>query len=1377
MSKRGTAKPGTGASSLTDRWEFWVDVGGTFTDCLARCPGGSITTYKLLSSGKIKGRVGPGSSGSAIVDPARARDPRRFFEGYTLVLYGADGDREIKPEKVKGQWGNMGQEQEQGALAQVEVAGFDNGSGTLWLSRELSFEPEVGMRYELYSGEEAPLTGVRWLLGLRLEQEMGPVTVRMGTTRGTNALLEKQGARAAFVTTRGFGGILEIAYQDRPDLFALQVQKSAPLYLEAVELDERIDSQGNVLVPLQEEAVEVELLRLLEQGIDTLAVCLLNAYTNGSHEDKVDRVARRLGFNHVSRSAEVVPLQRIVARGETTMVDAYLTPVIRDYIKQIRSGLPEAGLKLMTNTGGLVAAEAFSGKDSILSGPAGGVVGYSRVARDAGFPQAIGFDMGGTSTDVSRFHGDFDLRFEMEIDDPESRGGIRLVSPMLWIETVAAGGGSICRFDGQLPRVGPRSAGADPGPACYGRGGPLTVTDINLFLGRVLPDYFAFPLTVEAVEDRLDEIIARMNALGAFYSREELAEGFFQIANSTIAAAIKKISVARGYDVRDYVLVAFGGAGPQHACPIARELGIGRILLHPYGSILSAYGMGMADVKKYSQRPVGKRYNKETLQDLESLFQEMEQKLNKEVRAEGVPEQRILAPRRMLDLRYRGQESTLTITCPADGDYRQAFEAQHRQQYGFIYPDRGLEIHAARVEVVGETEKPGQVAAELEEKEPPTQGKSLFYAHGGWCEAKMYSRTDLRPGHRISGPAIVIEQGSTLVVDPGWNGEVTPLNNILLTDMEGCDEAVKEEKSHLCQEKAGSSEGLSAGEKGVCLQQERKNPSGHQGHHGDQDRKRDQQQGRGVDLVTLELFNNTFSSIAGQMGATLQKTALSTNVKERLDFSCAVFTAGGDLVANAPHIPVHLGAMPASVQYLIESFPRMQPGQVYITNDPFHGGSHLPDVTVVTPVYDSTGERLLFFTANRAHHAEIGGVTPGSMPPFARSLAEEGVLIQAFPFVSADRASEERLKALLLGARHPTRAIKDNLADIYAQVAANQTGAARLLELVQNYGLEQVVEYMGHIQDAAERMMGSALARIHPGEYSFQDYLDDGSSLAVKIQVVHYREKGMLQGRAVVDFHGTGPVVKSSLNANRAIVTSAVLYSFRCLMEEDVPLNAGILRPITIILPENCLLNPPISDDPEKCPAVSGGNVETSQRVVDIVFGALQVAAASQGTMNNLSFGRKSAAGRPGLSYYETIGGGAGAGEGFSGASAVHTHMTNTRITDPEVLEARYPVRVRRFAIREQSGGNGAFRGGDGIIREIIFLESLEVSLLTGRRNTAPYGLIGGEPGKSGKNLLVRKDGSREELEWAAVFTAFPGDILVIETPGGGGFGRAGKVK
>jgi len=1256
------------------------------------------------------GAAWTGSSRCCIVDRGRSGDPERFFKGYTLSL--------LRPAAGAGA-------SRMEILERVLVESFERSEGRLFLSRPLSVDPEEGMFYELSSGEEAPVTGIRWLKGLRLEETVGAVEVRLGTTRGTNALLERRGAAVAFVTTAGFGDMLEIGYQDRPRLFDLRIKKPSRLYREVVELNERTGSRGEILVSLDEDEVYDKLAPLLERGIQSLAVCLLNSHLNGKHEEMVAEAARRLGFRHVSYSAALMPLQKIVARSETTVIDAYLTPVVRDYVQELRSSLPVARIKIMTSAGGLVDASSFVGKDSILSGPAGGVVGFAHAAEQAGFPRAIGFDMGGTSTDVSRYDGDYEHRFEMEIQDPASDGGVHLVSPMLWIETVAAGGGSVCWFDGQLPRVGPHSAGADPGPACYGRGGPLTVTDVNLFLGRVLAEHFAFPLDVDAVADRLDEIAARVESSGKRYTREELAAGFARIANSRVAAAIRKISLARGYDPREYALAAFGGAGAQHACAVAGELGIKRVLLHPYGSILSAFGIGMADVKRFYSQAVGRPYDKRELQLLEPLFKRMEAGLVEEVSAEGVPPERMETPRRMLEMRYAGQEWTLTVSRPADGDYRRAFEEQHQKRYGFLYPDRPLEIHAARVEITGKTVKPEPVPGEVYRRRPLAAVKTRIYAGNDWCEAAVFYRHELSPGDLLEGPAVIVDAGTTIVVDPGWEAEISAINNIILRDRPG-----------------ETAAGESAGEE--------------------------------LDLITLELFNNAFSAIAEQMGATLQKTALSTNVKERLDFSCAVFSAEGELVANAPHIPVHLGAMPASVKYIINSFPQMRPGEVYITNDPYRGGSHLPDITVVTPVFGGSGGKPLFFTASRAHHAEIGGITPGSMPPFARSLAEEGVLIRAFRFVSDSRAGEKELEELLGGGRYPSRAVRDNIADIHAQVAANRTGAARLLELVQRYGLDVVRAYMSHIQDAAEKMMRSALLKIKEGQYSFIDYLDDGSPIKVKITLCHIHGGAIPGGEAVVDFSGSGGVVPGSLNANSAVVASAVLYCFRCLIEEDIPLNAGMLKPLRIIIPQNSLLSPPEDEDPEKCAPVAGGNVETSQRIVDVIFGALGAAAASQGTMNNFSFGRAAAEGRTAVTCYETIGGGAGAGNGFHGADAVHTHMTNTRLTDPEVLEARYPVRISRFAVRRGSGGRGKYCGGDGIVREMEFLEPLLVSLLTGRRVYPPYGLAAGEPGMKGRNLLRRAGSSTlEELGWAASLSVDSGDTVIIETPGGGGYGRS----
>jgi 5-oxoprolinase (ATP-hydrolysing) len=1339
-------------------WQFWIDVGGTFTDCIGRTPDGALRTHKLLSSGVYKGTVAPGSTAQNIVDPTRSAIPPGFFEGFrcTLLTHPSDSAG-ADPQPVN---------------QSVGVVRFDPRRGCFELERPLDPPPRPGMRYELASGEEAPISGIRWLTGKRLDEPIGSVEVRLGTTRGTNALLERQGASTALVTTHGFRDVLRIAYQNRPRLFDLAIRLPDDLYSEVVELDERLDKDGRILQGLDATEVRQKLSGIKDRGMVSIAVCLLHSYRNPAHEHLVEQIARELGFEQVSVSSRLSPLQKIVSRGDTTVVDAYLTPIIRDYVARIAAKIPQGSFRLMTSAGTLVDAHRFVGKDSILSGPAGGVVGYAQVARTAGFPRAIGFDMGGTSTDVSRFDGDFERRYEMEVNDPKSGRGVRVVAPMLSIETVAAGGGSICWFDGQKPVVGPRSAGADPGPACYGRGGPLTVTDINLYLGKIIPQHFPFPLDRVAVEARLDEAIAAVeNGTGQRYSREQLATGFTAIANVNMISPIKKISIARGYDPREYTLVSFGGAGAQHACAIARELGIRNILLHRMAGVLSAFGIGMADVTKFAERAIGRPLeSQQTANDLEAAFLEMQRQLHQQVLADGIAPDRVLPPRRRLDLRYAGQDTPITVPCPPDGDYRREFERLHRQLYGFTFPQRAVEVHAARLELTGETDKPHVHRTAAEPYTPVARESCRTYFDGRFQDTAVFQRDEIKPGATVAGPAIIIESISTIVVEPDWHAVVTEHDDVLLqarpipgSESEPPASVASPRSTHRTPYEA---EAPSPRHDAAAT----------------------------PDAITLELFNNHFASIAEQMGATLQKTSLSTNVKERLDFSCAIFSPNGDLVVNAPHIPVHLGAMSECVRCLIEDVPRMTPGEVYITNDPFRGGSHLPDVTVITPVFEATPPNeihaptepaadarsatatsqppILFFTASRAHHAEIGGITPGSMPPFSKSLAEEGALIRHFRFVEREQSSEDSLRSLLSSGPYPSRSVQENIADINAQVAANQVGVTQLLAMIERYGHQTVRAYMRHIQQAAENKMRLALLKIPEGEHRFRDQMDNGSPIAVRITVRHVERDGRMGGEATVDFAGTGPVIGGNLNANRAIVSSAVIYCFRCLIDEPIPLNAGILAPIEIRVPEDCLLNPPAHADPARCAAVVGGNVETSQRVVDVIFGALGVAAASQGTMNNFIFGRSAAGTKPGFGYYETICGGSGATAACDGASAVHTHMTNTRLTDPEVLEDRYPVRLRRFEIRAGSGGAGTKRGGDGIVREVEFLDALDVSLLTSRRTTQPYGVDGGRPGASGRNLLTRAgEASATELSGAAHFRVGPGDVLRIATPGGGGWG------
>jgi 5-oxoprolinase (ATP-hydrolysing) len=1269
------------ASSVAAPWEFWIDVGGTFTDCFARGPQGQLSRYKLLSTGMVTGRVGPGSSGRTIIDGARRADPPQVWEGFAVRLR---RDARI--------------------VAEGRVLEFDQARGALVLDVDLPDDAGDGLVYELSSGEEAPLVAVRYLLGLRRDQPIGAVSIRLGTTRGTNALLTRRGARTALVTTRGFGDILKIGYQNRPRLFDLDIVKTAPLFSAVLEIDERVAVDGAVLKAPDEDTLAAQFKELKRQGIESLAICLLHASDHPQHEALAAQAARRAGFTEISVSHQAAPLVKIVARGDTTVVDAYLNPVLRQYVGRLQSALGAGSrLRLMTSAGGLVGADHFTGKDSVLSGPAGGVVGFSQVALAAGFARAIGFDMGGTSTDVSRFDGGFEFEYETE------KAGVRLVTPILKIHTVAAGGGSICRFDGVKLVVGPESAGADPGPACYGRGGPLCITDLNYYLGRLPARRFPLPLDRAAVELRLAELIAAVRAeSGREYTPQALCEGLLEIANQNMVQAIRAISIAQGADPRDYVLASFGGAGGQHATAVARELGMRQVLCHPDAGLLSAYGIGLADVTRHKVAGVYQPWDEQLASRLANVFDELARSAREELQNEGVPAERIEISR-SLEMRYRGLDAALAIAAPADGDYAAAFEREHQKLYGYLHQQRPLEVVSARIAAQG------RVSAELPQSKrlaarDAVGGESVAVWHAGQeLTARQYDRADLTPGCVLTGPAIVCEPTSTLWIEPGWRAEALSGGELLLTG-----DAV--------QNAAATS--------------------------------------TTADPVMLEVFNNQFAGIAEQMGITLRNTASSVNVKERLDFSCALFNAAGHLIVNAPHIPVHLGAMGLTVRSVLADNPRMAPGDVFVTNDPYRGGSHLPDVTVVTPVHDPPTGRLLFFTASRAHHAEIGGIVPGSMPPFSKNLAEEGVLIRNLRVVAAGQSRMEALEALLSAGPHPSRAVTDNLADIAAQIAANQQGARDLARLVERYTLPVVEAYMEHIQDAAERKLRQALARLPLGRREFVDHLDGGERIAVAITIEHQPAP-----RAIIDFTGTSGVSAGNLNANRAIVTAATLYVLRVLIAENIPLNEGVLSPVTLILPES-ILNPAPGATPATSPAVVGGNVETSQRVVDVLLGALGLAAASQGTMNNLLFGDAT------FGYYETICGGAGATSQRAGADAVHTHMTNTRLTDPEVLERRAPVRLRRFAIRPGSGGAGHQRGGEGVIREIEFLKPLAVSILSQRRGPyPPYGAAGGEPGRLGSNTLRRANGQVETLSYQAQLSVNAGDVLTIETPGGGGWG------
>jgi 5-oxoprolinase (ATP-hydrolysing) len=1326
------------------RWEFSIDVGGTFTDVLGHAPDGTTRRLKLLSSGITKGRVDAGSTLDAIVEAARRNDPAGFWIGWQLTLTDAAGN----------------------AVYSGDVIGFDHDAGRLRL-RGLPHTPAPGTAYELRSSLEAPVIAIRYLLGLPLAAPVPPIILRLGTTRGTNALITRCGARTALVTTRGFGDVLDIGYQARPRLFDLTIRKSPPLAAMSIEVEERVTHTGEVLIAPREADVRKQLATLHDGGIESLAICLLHADRHPAHEQLVARVAREVGFTEISMSHEAAPLPKIVARSDTTVVDAYLNPVLREYVARLTASLPGSQIRLLTSAGGLVAASEFRGKDSILSGPAGGVVGFSRAARAAGFDAAIGFDMGGTSTDVARFDSQLGGRFELEYET--QKAGVRIVAPTMAIETVAAGGGSICRFDGVKLVVGPESAGADPGPACYGRGGPLTVTDCNLFLGRIVAARFPFPLDLAAVRGRLEELQRRVAGVEAepspqgLHDRglavarpqppslEELAAGLLRIANANMAAAIRLVTVAKGANPADYLLVAFGSAAPQHACAVARELGMRQLLVHPDAGILSAVGIGLADVLRHRSLGVERLLDTASLADVRSRLDQLERSARAEVLREGVPNDCISATR-SLDIRYQGVDSSLALPWPADDDFPAAFAAAHRTRYGYTHADRPLEIAAAHVEVTGRVAGELSVSRRTAARQPNTAQLMQSVFNGERIEAPLFERTTLVTGDCITRPAIISEPMSTTVVEPGWQAELLTGGELLLTD-------VGDESSKIINHRSSIIDS--------------------------------------PDPVFLEIFNNLLANTAAQMGVTLRNTASSVNVKERLDFSCAIFTADGRLVANAPHVPVHLGAMEETVRHILAANPDLAAGDVFATNDPYAGGSHLPDITVVTPVHDAAG-KLLFVTANRAHHAEIGGITPGSMPPLSKQLGEEGVLIRNLRIVAAGVSRFDELRTLLTSGRHPSRNVAANLADVAAQVAANRQGSNDLLALVERYGEPVVGAYMNFVQDAAEKKVRQALARLPAGAHSFTDYLETADGMSVPIAVRITIHAAGEKFAATIDFNGTGAVIDGNLNANRGIVTAATIYVLRLLIDEDVPLNHGILRPIELILPD-CLLNPNLGGMPtlaptcsreagnrdregghvgasrehatrETAPAVAGGNVETSQRVVDVLLGALGLAGASQGTMNNLLFGDTT------FGYYETICGGSGATADGPGASAVQVHMTNTRMTDPEILERRFPVRIRKFAIRCGSGGAGRNRGGDGAIRELEFLRPLTVSLITERRGPhPPYGAVGGEPGALGRNRLVRRDGTTVDLPGIVQLSVEAGDVLVIETPGGGGYGQIAK--
>ncbi len=1182
----------------------------------------------------------------------------------------------------------------------------------IWIDRGGTFTDCLGVFPDgkigcakVLSSDRAPLEGIRQLLGLGPADKIPPCDIKMGTTIATNALLERKGVRHALLITKGFKDALTIGTQQRPDLFDLHIKLPATLPAKIVEVEERLAANGRVITPLDTKYVRRQLRRLHRAGFRNIAVVLLHGYAHPRHEKIVARLAAREGLTHVAVSHAVCPEIGLTGRGDTTTVDAYLTPLLIAYLNALRTEVPGSKLTMMQSSGGLIDAAQFRGANAIMSGPAAGVVACARLGEWFGYDKLIGFDMGGTSTDVSRYDGHFDYTYETVT------AGVRIKAPMVRIHTVAAGGGSICRGLAGRLAVGPQSAGADPGPLCYGilkggrpKAGELTVTDVNFFLGRIVEDNFPMVLHKAPVVARLREIQKELRSHNQSLGLARLAEGFLEVVNLQMAQAVKEISVAQGRDVREYTLCSFGGAGGQHACAVARHLGIRRILVHPYGGVLSAYGIGLADSVWSGSAPVKRQpLNDATRKKLGPVFARLMRQGGGLLRKQGFKAVDMYYVLKF-DLRYRGTENAITVCEPKDMDYARAFAAEHRKRYGYIREDRPVEILQVRVDVIGKTPHPCPPKRPRTKRgRAPVPARMARVIFGGRMhKTPVYVRDDLGPGATINAPALILEQIGTIVVEPGFRARVDDYGNIIL-----------EQAAAAAAKKYGSR----------------------------------------ADPVALEVFNNLFMSTAQQMGRALQRTAVSTNIKERLDFSCAVFDAQGFLVANAPHIPVHLGAMGQSVRAVRDAHPKMRPGDVFATNNPFDGGTHLPDITVVTPVFHrTTDKRPAFFTASRAHHADVGGVTPGSIPAFSRTIDEEGVLLDHVKLVSRGRFQENKFARLFTQGKYPARNMADNHADLQAQIAANRLGANLLAELCAHYGLKTVVAYMRHVRDNAARQVRAALKRIPDGEYKFTDELDNGAPVRVRITV-----NG---GKAVIDFSGSAPEQDNNLNAPPAVVRSCVLYVLRSLVNEPIPLNDGCLQPVRIIIPDGSVLHPSAGR------AVVGGNVETSQRIVDVLLGALGIAAASQGTMNNLAFGDNS------FGYYETIAGGVGAADGYHGADAVHTHMTNTRITDPEVLESRFPVRLAEFRIRPRSGGDGRFHGGNGVVRSFIFLKGLDVSLLTERRAKAPFGLKGGSAGQAGRNVLVLADGKRQTLNGKVTLSVSKGDRLEIHTPGGGGFGR-----
>ncbi|MEO0394892.1 MAG: hydantoinase B/oxoprolinase family protein [Cyanobacteria bacterium P01_A01_bin.137] len=1234
--------PANFSDGACDRWQFWIDRGGTFTDIVARCPEGQLRVHKLLSE-----------------------NPGRYAD--------------------------------------------------------------------------APIQGIRDLLGLGDDQPIPAErieVVKMGTTVATNALLERQGDPTVLLITKGFKDALRIGYQNRPDIFARHIQLPEMLYEQVIEVPERYSAQGEELMALENTGAWVdELERVFKRGVRGVAISLLHAYRYPDHERQVAAIAKCIGFTQISISHRASPLMKLISRGDTTVVDAYLSPILRRYVDQVQSALTSSEtsprLMFMQSNGGLTDAHRFQGKDSILSGPAGGIVGAVKTCASAGFNKIIGFDMGGTSTDVSHYNGeesngDYERTLETEV------AGVRLRAPMMAIHTVAAGGGSILQFDGARYRVGPASAGANPGPTCYRRAGPLTVTDCNVMVGKLQPQFFPnvfgsegdLPLDRVAVAESFQHLSQQIEQqTGNSQSPEAIAAGYLTIAIEKMASAIKKISIQRGYDISEYTLCSFGGAGGQHACLIAEALGMQQIFLHPFAGVLSAYGIGLADLRILKEQSIEAILSKETLPLLAETLATLAADGQQTMLDQGVTPERITTLEKVY-LRYTGTDAALIVSFASLTAMSAQFEQIYQQRYGFTMTNKALMVEAVAVEIIGQTSPIKEPSISQQRTAPLTAIAAPIYTKDQWHDSLIYQRADLLPHDVIQGPALIIEPTGTNVIEPNWCAQLTEKNHLILQY-----QPQPSTKQIATKQTATKQTATQTATPATSVAK--------------------------ADPVKLEIFNNLFRAVAEEMGITLQNTSYSVNIKERLDFSCAIFDQQGQLVANAPHIPVHLGSMGESVISLIqEKGAVIRPGDVYVSNNPYNGGTHLPDITVITPVFidiDRAGSAPVFYVASRGHHADIGGISPGSMPPYSTTIDQEGILIDTFKLVEQGEFREAAIATLLQSGPYPVRNLTQNLADLQAQVAANERGVQELRRMVTHYGLGQVHAYMHHVQENAAEAVRRVIEVLSDGEFTYTT--DSGTHIHLAISI-NPRERS-----ARIDFTGTSPQQNNNYNAPLAVCKAAVLYVFRTLVDDDIPLNAGCLKPLEITVPEGCLLNP-------RYPAaVVAGNVETSQAITNALYGALGTMAASQGTMNNFTFGNDQ------YQYYETICGGSGAGPDFAGTDAVQTHMTNSRLTDPEVMEWRFPVLVENFAIRPNSGGAGKYPGGNGVVRRICFRETMTAAIISGHRKIAPFGLQQGQPGQTGRNTIQKANGDSQPAGSNTQMTMEPGDTFVIETPGGGGVG------